>query len=164
VIEARLAKTVMVASLSAFALLVACNNIVDYQSNFTVLRHVLSMDTTFKDNALMHRAVTDPWLWTAAYWGIIAAEALTGLAFGWAAVAMACNTRRGGAGFQHSKRFVYVGATLGFLLWFGGFMLVGGEWLTMWQSTQWNGLQAAFRFYVTILLVLLFVVQRDDAP
>ncbi len=57
-IEARLAKITMVASLAAFALLAAYNNIVDYDSNFEFVRHVLSMDTTFPGNALKHRAVT----------------------------------------------------------------------------------------------------------
>jgi predicted small integral membrane protein len=32
----------------------------------------------------------------------------------------------------------------------------------MWQSPNWNGQEAAFRFYVTILLVLIFVCMRDD--
>ena len=32
----------------------------------------------------------------------------------------------------------------------------------MWQSETWNGQEPAFRFYVTILLVLLYVT-RDDA-
>lgn len=38
------------------------------------------------------------------------------------------------------------GLTLGFTLWFAGFMIVGAEWFQMWQSTTWNGQQAAFRF------------------
>ena len=31
----------------------------------------------------------------------------------------------------------------------------------MWQSPMWNGQEAAFRFYVTILAVLIFVNQPD---
>jgi predicted small integral membrane protein len=50
---------------------------------------------------------------------------------------------------------------LGFLLWFLGFMVVGGEWFAMWQSKAWNGQEAAFRFYVTLLLVALLVGQPD---
>jgi predicted small integral membrane protein len=33
----------------------------------------------------------------------------------------------------------------------------------MWQSRIWNGEEGAFRFYLTILAVLIFVNQRDDA-
>ena len=46
-------------------------------------------------------------------------------------------------------------------MWFFGFMAVGGEWFSMWQSPTWNGQEAAFRFYMTILAVLIFVNQPD---
>jgi predicted small integral membrane protein len=41
-------------------------------------------------------------------------------------------------------------------------MVVGGEWFAMWQSPTWNGQQAAFRFYTTLLLALIFVAQNDS--
>ena len=47
-------------------------------------------------------------------------------------------------------------------MWFFGFMVVGGEWFQMWQSPMWNGQEAAFRFYMTILVVLIFVNQPDS--
>jgi len=62
--------------------------------------------------------------------------------------------------FERAKRFTIVGASLAFLLWFTGFM-VGGEWFAMWESKLWNGQEAAFRFYMTVLAVLLFVNQPD---
>jgi hypothetical protein len=40
-------------------------------------------------------------------------------------------------------------------------MLVAGEWFAMWQSTTWNGQEAAFRFYVAVFSVLIFVNQPD---
>jgi predicted small integral membrane protein len=43
-----------------------------------------------------------------------------------------------------------------------GFMVLGGEWFQMWQSPQWNGQEAAFRFYLTILAVLIFAMQKDE--
>jgi len=49
-----------------------------------------------------------------------------------------------------------------FLVWFLGFMVVAGEWFAMWQSKSWNGQEAAFRFYMPILAVLIFVNQRND--
>jgi predicted small integral membrane protein len=55
-----------------------------------------------------------------------------------------------------------VTAGLGFIVWFFGFMVIGGEWFQMWQSSQWNGQEAAFRFYLTILAVLIFVMQKDE--
>ena len=43
------------------------------------------------------------------------------------------------AAFNAAKQYVVIGVGLGFLLWFTGFMVVGGEWFLMWQSKQWNG-------------------------
>jgi predicted small integral membrane protein len=40
-------------------------------------------------------------------------------------------------------------------------MVMGGEWFAMWQSKVWNGQASAFRFYVTLLLVVIFVNQAD---
>ena len=51
----RLLKTAMVASVALFALLVAFDNLVDYGTNYEFVRHTLSMDTTFPDNALKGR-------------------------------------------------------------------------------------------------------------
>ena len=60
-----------------------------------------------------------------------------------------------------AKKRVIVGATVGFLVWFFGFMVIGGEWFLMWQSDTWNGQDAAFKFYMAILGVLIFVNQPD---
>jgi predicted small integral membrane protein len=59
-IEARLAKAIMVASLALFALLVTFDNLTDYGSNYAFVRHVLSMDTTFPRNALLYRRISSP--------------------------------------------------------------------------------------------------------
>jgi predicted small integral membrane protein len=161
VIEARIVKTAMIGCLALFALLVAFDNVIDYDTNYAFVRHVLSMDTTFPGNGLLYRRITSPALWNAGYALIIAGEGLTGLALGLAAVSLGRHLRAGGAPFDHAMRFVSIGAGLGFVVWFFGFMVVGGEWFQMWRSPQWNGQEAAFRFYMTILAVLIFVNQRD---
>lgn len=161
-IACRLVKLTMVASIALFAFIVTFDNIVDYQSNYDFVRHVLSMDTTFPGNALRpSRAITAPWAWTAAYWVIIGVEGLTCVLFAVAAAALARALRADAAGFARAKRFVFIGVGLGFLLWFTGFMVIGGEYFAMWQSKIWNGQDAAFRFYLTLLAVSIFVNQPD---
>ena len=78
-----------------------------------------------------------------------------------ATVRLALNLRAGAARFNAAKTLVVIGVGLGFLLWFTGFMVVGGEWFAMWQSKAWNGQQATFWFYMTLLAVLIFVNQPD---
>ena len=157
----RLVKTVMVASTALFALLVAYNNVADYGSNYEFVRHTLSMDTTFPGNALKGRAITSPTVWTLGYWSIIVAEAATGIVLAFAAWRLTRAWRLPAAAFNAAKQYVVIGVGLGFLLWFTGFMVVGGEWFLMWQSKQWNGQEPAFRFYMTLLAVGIFVSQPD---
>jgi predicted small integral membrane protein len=160
----RYSKIVMCLCLAAFAFLVAFGNVTDYGSNFAFVQHVLSMDTTFPGNALMYRSITNPSLWSAGYWLIIFGEALTGLLFLIAALHLWQARNAGGEAFNKAKKFAVIGTTMGFLVWYFGFMVVGGEWFAMWQSSTWNGQEAAFKFYITMLAVLIYVVQPDSDP
>jgi predicted small integral membrane protein len=42
-------------------------------------------------------------------------------------------------------------------LFAGGFIVIGGEWFAMWQSTQWNGLQPALQNTILAAFALLLV-------
>jgi predicted small integral membrane protein len=157
----RISKIAMTAALAAFAFIVTYNNLVDYGSNYEFVKHVLSMDTTFPGNKLTGRAITNPTLWNVAYGAIIAAEGMTFLLLAIGAIAMLLAIGAPATGFQRAKLWVVAGVTLGFLVWFFGFMVVGGEYFAMWQSKTWNGQEAAFRFYITMLAVLIYVMQPD---
>ncbi|MCW5772825.1 MAG: DUF2165 domain-containing protein [Rhodospirillaceae bacterium] len=158
----RLAKAWLVLLVAAFALLVGANNILDYGSNFEFVRHVLTMDTTFPGNALKGRAVAAPWAHHAAYASIIAAELAAGLLCLAGALRLYAARRSPAASFRRAKNLAIVGLVLGFTLWFGGFLVVGGEWFMMWQSQSWNGQQGAFRFIVCIGIVLVFVATGEE--
>lgn len=158
----RLAKVALVASLAAFAFIVAYDNIVDYNSNYEFVRHVLSMDTTFPHNALMRRAITDPRVWAAAYATIIALEFLTSFLLIVGALALLARLRAPALVFNRAKVWAIAGLSVGFCLWFFGFMVVAGEYFAMWQSQTWNGQEAAFRIAAVILGVLIFVSLPDS--
>ena len=149
-------KIIICLSLSIFALLVGFNNLADYGSNYAFVQHVLSMDTVFPGNALKSRAILDPTLWSLAYGLIIFAEFVTGilLAVGVAYLIKGINNPKE---FTHAKNWIYLGCSVGFLLWFFGFIVVGGEWFCMWQSEEWNGVEPAFRFVALIMLTLVFI-------
>ena len=92
---------------------------------------------------------------------IIAAEGVTGILFLAGAIRLIQVRNAKGAVFNEAKSLVIAGATLAFLVWFFGFMVVAGEWFAMWQSQTWNGQEPAFRFYMTVLVVLIFVSLPD---
>jgi predicted small integral membrane protein len=158
----RLSKIALVLAVGLFGLLVGGDNVIDYATNYAFVTHVMDMDSVFPDSTMTWRAVTSPVLHEIAYAGIIAAELLSG-ALCVAGAARLWKVRAELAqDFNTAKGLAVAGLALGFVLWFGGFLVVGGEWFQMWQSNAWNGQEAAFRFIVCIGLVLVFLNQRDD--
>jgi predicted small integral membrane protein len=154
---ARIAKILLVGALASYALIVAYDNVVDYGSNYQFVRHVLSMDTTFPDSALIHRAITNERVWSKVYALIIAWEWMTGALLAIGALALVVRLRAPAAIFNRAKTWAVAGLVAGFALWFFGFLVVAGEYFAMWQSQTWNGQEAAFRLTMVILGVLIFV-------
>jgi predicted small integral membrane protein len=161
----RLTKIVMCLVLAVFCLLVTFDNITDYATNYLFVQHVMSMDTTFPGSELRYRAITSPTLWRLFYALIIIAEGLTGALFIAGAIQMTRALHASGAEFNRAKAYAIAGAMFAFLVWFFGFMVVAGEWFAMWESQTWNGQEAAFRFYMAVLAVLILLNQSDpDLP
>ena len=159
IIVVRACKVALVAAIALFFTCVAFGNITDYDSNWQFVQHVLSMDTTFPNSKLHWRAVTDSTLQHAAYGLIIGMQAATA-ALLWLGT-LSLFAAIGRAEFARARALAVAGLTLGLLLYMVGFVTIGGEWFEMWQSATWNGQEAAFRFYVTILAVLIYVNQPD---
>ena len=158
----RLSKVLLVAMLAAFALLVAWDNVVDYGTNYTLVQHVMSMDTIFPDSVLRSRAITDETVWHIVYAVIIATEFATGLLLAAGSIALLVAVRGSAVRFNRAKALAVVGATVGIGLWFFGFLVVAGNYFAMWQSHEWNAQEAAFRFAVMLIAVLIFVCQKDE--
>ncbi|MFE9370026.1 DUF2165 domain-containing protein [Streptomyces sp. NPDC006711] len=151
-----LAAALLTATVGLYITLVAFGNITDFDTNRQFVRHVLTMDTTFKDPDLMWRAITSHTLQDIAYVLIIAWETVAALILIVAVVAWAAGLR-GRAGLGRARRLSTVGLLMVLLLFGAGFMAVGGEWFAMWQSKAWNGLDAAARNFVVAGLVLVLV-------
>jgi predicted small integral membrane protein len=157
----RRAKALLSLILAAFALLVAVDNLIDYGTNFAFVQHILSMDTVFPGGRLGWRAIQQPVLWQVGYLLIIAGEAITGLLFLTGGMQLLRRLRSPAPAFAAAKAWCIAGACAGLAVWLLGFLVIGGEWFQMWQSTQWNGQEAAFRFSMLILGILIFINQPD---
>jgi predicted small integral membrane protein len=158
----RLSKIVLMTAITLWLALVAFGNITDYGSNLVFVQHVLAMDSIFPDAGIHYRAIHSPLLQHVAYVLIIATETLAAALSGLGAWRMARARRAAAPMFQCAKRLAIAGLTLGLLLWLGGFMAIGGEWFGMWMSSQWNGLDSAFRFVVVLLAALILLGPRED--
>ncbi|WP_210588864.1 DUF2165 domain-containing protein [Streptomyces sp. GESEQ-35] len=155
-----LAATVLTATVALYIALVAFGNITDFGTNQQFVQHVLAMDTTFKDDDLMWRAVTSKGLQNTAYVAIIVWETV-------AALVLVYGTWLWFRGDDpRARRFSTYGLLMVMLLFGAGFIAIGGEWFAMWQSGDWNGLDAATRAFLfsgVVLLVVQLPSGRSDA-
>lgn len=158
----RLSKSLLVCAIAFSASLVAFGNITDYGTNFQFVRHVLMMDTIFPGSNIHYRALEVPVIHHIGYIFIIMMEALTAILCWAGGIRLFLSLKKDAREFNAVKKTAIAGLTLGFLVWQVGFMSIGGEWFGMWMSHQWNGLSAAFHFFTTIILVLIFLAQPDN--
>lgn len=156
-----LAAGVLTGILALYIALVALGNITDFGTNQQFVRHVLAMDTTFHDKNLMWRAITGTGLQDTAYvliiaWETVAALVLIRGTYLWA--------RR--KDDDLARRWSTYGLLMLLLLFGAGFIAIGGEWFSMWQSKTWNGLEAATRVFLlagVALIVNQLPARRVDA-
>jgi predicted small integral membrane protein len=159
--QKRLALLVAVAGSGLLTLLIAFSNITDYATNFEFVKHVLSMDTIFENSTVKYRSITSDGLHHAAYVFIIVLETAMAYFFTTSSIKMYMQLKAEKEQFNESKKNAYLGVALGVILWFIGFTVVGGEWFSMWQSTDWNGLDPAGRLTTFFMLTYLALVIVD---
>lgn len=154
----RICQALFVLYIGLFAASVVLNNITDYGTNHNFVRHVMSMDTVQPQCRLKWRRITAAWAHHAVYIVIIALEAATALLCIGGAWQMGQALDAEPATFIAAKTYAFAGLALGFTVWFAIFMIGAGQWYASWQSAQFNGQDAAFRFYVPIGIVFLILL------
>lgn len=158
----RLAKIICVATLALYVGLVAFNNLTDYWTNFVFVTQVLDMEDVGPASHTHWRAITSPLLHHVGYVAIIAVEIITAALGALGAIAMTRQLRAKGQAFNQAKGAAVAGLTLGFLLYEGGFIAIGGEWFGMWQARDIDAVASAFRVAIAMLGTLIFVSIRDE--
>lgn len=155
----RTLQALFTAYIGLFAASVVLNNLIDYGTNYTFVRHVMSMDTIFEDCRLKGRRITASAAHHAAYIFIILLEAATAVLCLWGAWVMWGARAAETAAFQAAKAVALWGLGLGFTVWFAIFVIGAGQWWCAWQSKEYSGQDATFRYYMAIGLVFLIVMQ-----
>jgi len=156
-----MAKSLLIAGIGFFYTLVVFNNLTDFNSNYQFVQHVLAMDSTFPGNHAMYRALTSPIWYLAFYSSIIAWEIATTILLWWGFANLLNARHLTASKFNAAKRIPIIALTVSLLMWLVAFLSIGGEWFLMWQSREWNGQQAAFRYFAVVALVLVILLQPD---
>lgn len=158
----RLSKAVLAMTLGIWVLLVVFGNITDYDTNWSFVQKVMTMEAVRDDPNVNWRAVKSPNLHHLAYAAIIVAEAVQGTLFLLSGTMMATRLIGPESEFRAAKTPFVIGLTVAVLLWLFGFMAIAGEWFQMWRSPTYNVQQTIFIYYMTIILSGVFILQVDD--
>ena len=162
VLAIRLSKIFCTAAVAFYMALVVFNNVADYWTNFAFVADVLDIEQVSPRSDIRWRAITSPLLHHTAYLSIILTETIITVLTSAGAFLMGWSLKSSAKQFQQAKSKAIAGLTLGFVLFEGGFVALGGEWFGMWQSASYDALQSAFRILVTMLGVLILVSLKND--
>ena len=157
----RCSKSAVSMSIGIFGLLVGIDNILDFDTNYQFVDHVLSMDEMepwFSGDD--SRAITSPTLHLVGYWLIILGEIAMGALCLAGGALMLLSVLTSVQQFDTGKICFVMGATLGILIWYFGFGVMGGEYFSMWAG-KWNGQEKAYMFATFMLIALIYVVQPE---
>ena len=158
----RYSKIILIFCLAFYVTLVALGNITDYQTNFQFVSHVLKMDSIFPNSNVTYRSINSPIFHHLSYIFIILFEILTAIVLCISGFKMFKSRKNSSIKFKNAKKLSVVGLIMGFIIWHTGFVTIGGEWFSMWQSKIWNGEEAAFHIFTTFLLVLIYITMDND--
>lgn len=159
----RYLKIVLVVFVGLQGILYVAGNSANWNAGLETIAYVLSMEGHEAYGSHIVPAITNPVLVTIAFLLILAGELLVGVLSLKGAWDL-WNARKGNAhDFNASKTYAMAGAGMTMVVWFGGFIVIGGALFQMWQTQIGAGaFQNAFTFAAIGGLVLLFVGMPDD--
>jgi len=161
-VSIRYLKIVLVAFVGLAGLLFVAGNIANWDAGLGLVGYVVSMEGHEIYGSHIFPPVTNPALVTLAFLLILAGESLVGVLSLMGAWDL-WSARNGGAdAFNASKTYAVLGTGMAVVVWFGGFVVIGGVLFQMWQTEIGHGSFAdAFIFAAAGGLVLLIVSGPD---
>ena len=147
----------IVFSFGLYFTFVSFENVVNYDVNFGYVKHVLSMDTTFGVSTWKAIGDGNLGLFHITHILIIVVE-ITSASLCWLGFAQMIKKFK--SNFNQAKQYGILGIGTGMFL-FVLFLVIGGEWFLMWQSSLWNAQDTAYHM-ITVLGVMLLILLKKD--
>lgn len=156
---ARVITSLFILMVASYYLVVGFDNITNPTnpngSNWPFVQGVLSGDGVPADSGFGWRFIDATWFQALSYIGIMVTETITGIVLliaGIKGLRASATCHRWG----RVQKWTFVGGFLGLLVFFFGFMVVGGNWFVMYLNSKWNGLEPAFQnSTMTIAMLIL---------
>ena len=158
----RYSKVILMAYISFFGVLVMIHNFTDYDSNYTYVAHILSMDTTEHNVNLRYRAITSPILHHRVYWLIITLEVTFSAFCMLGAYQLLKNINASSEEFHEAKKFSIMGILVAIFIYYVCLQTVGVEWFDMDTSQSWNAKDWARHIVDFIFPVMIYITLKVE--
>lgn len=143
--------------------LYVAGNLANWDAGLGAISYVLSMQGNEIYANRIFPAITGTAGATGAFLIILTGEFLVGALCFKGAWELWAARKADATIFNQSKSFAILGAGMGVVVWFGGFIVIGGALFQMWQSEIGSGsFRDAFVFAASSALVLLIVRAPDE--
>ncbi len=158
----RYLKIILVVFVGLTGLLFVAGNIANWNAGLELVGYVLSMEGHEIYGSHIFPPVTNSALATIAYLLILVGESLVGVLSFKGARDLWKARKESADAFNASKTYAVLGTGMAMVVWFGGFIVIGGVLFQMWQTQIGAGsFHDAFLLAVMGGLVLLFVSNPD---
>jgi len=160
----RLLKIILVMFVGLQGCLYVAGNLANWDSGLSAVGYVLGMEGHEVYGNHIFPPITNPVLVTIAFLSIISGEFLVGALSLTGAWHLWRERRSDAESFNSAQKFAILGAGMAMVVWFGGFVVIGGALFQMWQTQVGTGsFEGAFIYGATSALVLLFVNSPDPS-
>lgn len=158
----RILKIVLVIFVGLQGWFYVAGNLANWETDLAAVGYVLGMEGHEVYSAHIFPPITNPTLVTVAFLTIIAGEFLVGALSLKGAWDLGRALKQPAEVFNASKTFAILGAGMAMVVWFGGFIVIGGGLFQMWQTELGGGsFEGSFIYAASSFLVLLFVNSPD---
>lgn len=159
----RYLKIVLVVFLGLQGWLYVAGNVANWNAGLDTVGYILGMEGNEVYPVRIFPSVTHPALVTIAFLIILTGEFLVGALSLKGAWDLWRVRQASTESFNAAKTFALLGAGMTMVVWFGGFVVLGGALFQMWQTQIGGGsFGNAFVFAATGGLIFLIVRQPDE--
>lgn len=156
-------KIILVVFVGLQGWLYLAGNIANWDSGLAVIAYVLGQEGHEYYATHIFPSLTNPVVHVLAFLIILTGEFLVGALSLKGALDLWKARGADAATFNDSKKSAIMGCAMAMVVWFGGFMVIGGALFQMWQTEIGDGsFDGSFAFAVTAGLILLFVDRPDS--
>lgn len=158
----RYSKIILMAYISFFGMLVMIHNFTDYDSNYTYVAHILSMDTTIANENILYRAIDSPYLHHRIYWFIITMEVTYTLLCLIGTYHLYSKVNASAEEFHEAKKYSIMGILVAIFIYYVCLQTVGVEWFDMDTSQSWNAKDWARHIVDFIFPVMIYITLKVE--